>query len=1153
MSPELNSEQAAAVEALAGPILIQAGAGTGKTKTLTERFVRALEDSVEEEWSAARVNEVLTITFTDKAAGELSERVRKSLRERGRFADALATDSGWISTIHGLCSRILRRHALEAGLDPEFRIIDAVDDWRLKEEAFEEAASCEIETASEGFLLSEIGFTELFHVVDRVVRAMRMRGLTAADLVSEETSDPREIAAQVIESFGSAAARIESCGVGGKNAASLSEKCRGTVCSLEQLDSDGVEDADLARGVWEALEEWKPGGRAAGAAEAVRVEIKEERARLQLTVAACVAHPYEQAFVSLVNRYAANYARYKAERSLLDFDDLQARTADLLMRRPDVLQEYREMFRLVMVDEFQDTDGLQLSIVNALSGNDLCTVGDEHQSIYRFRGADVDVYRAHNEQMEIKGGRRFELTTNYRSHSAVLDFINRLFSASESSDGEVLDLKHGRAEPELSVLPESEPRVDLLVIDASDASAAELRAQEARGVAQRFVRLRDEFGVDPSGMVVLMRAYTHAQIYARALRACGFDVVVAGGGRLLTRPEVKGIRALIRTIANPADEMALCEVLASDIGRMSDDGLWRLTRDPKDARREGVWTTLGRAEEILDGEDRANAVRTRQLLQDARAEVGREPLGDVILRAVEASRYDLVLLASGTEGQHAFANVRKLVRMAHEYEAAGGAGPAGFAAYLDDRERFGEHTVLGVVVEEGSRAVRIMSVHASKGLEFPVVAVVETGATRRVNQDVLRAGVGPDGLLKFAIKPPLRARNTKSGNRSATFSELDSVEKIADDEESKRLFYVACTRAQEVLIVSGTADCESAPSEGTLTMMSGVRVALGATLFESARGQGVTTIHFGEHPIRLEVAQGAAEEENFDDGAAAESPPAAGCTSECFVAPSKNVCDAPQERAIRHLAPERLSYSDIVLFDSCELRFHAERVLRVGRLAWSDGVDPARFGSAVHLALQLSSAGRVPDADRMQAISQRFDLGAVETSALGAAVETFVSSETAHALDSHEVVRREWAFTMRVAQGSEEVDFVGALDAYGKTGQHGMVVDYKTGTSGEPADLEERYRLQARCYALVALADGCSTVTVVFSRPQVRLPSGLMQEVRYEFTPADAPGIEKEILDVHRRMGEYAPSPLKRWAHATCAGCPVAGGVCPRVAPKGHG
>jgi ATP-dependent exoDNAse (exonuclease V) beta subunit len=610
-------------------------------------------------------------------------------------------------------------------------------------------------------------------------------------------------------------------------------------------------------------------------------------------------------------------------------------------------------------------------------------------------------------------------------------------------------------------------------------------------------------------------------------------------------------RALLDVISNPLDETALAAVLACGIGRVSDDGLWSLRQDAT-ANKDSIWHALKReAEGALSARDRETVGRIVRAVDAARARVGREPLQDILLRAVEDAEFDLELLADPEEGMPALANVARVAEMAREFEESGGTGPAGFALYLADRERFNEHTAPATIAREGSRMVRITSVHSSKGLEYPVVAVVEAGAPRHVSQDIARWSCR-EGALTLAAKNPFTAG---SAAQSPDFSRLDTAEKQAEDDESKRLFYVACTRARDVLIVSGTTDLDKADEGLALTQIDRVSAALRGSVVLPSRGTGPVSVFLGEHQVRLEAAEPLARTEASEAGEAPSSTQkdrvsSSGQESVSTDHEEGGLCrDSGQVGAAgRPSLPERLSYTDLALFDACELRFYLERVLRIGRIS-SAPAGAASFGSAVHTALQLSAAGHPPAAERLTALARRFQLNDALHGEMTAAVATFVRSELAHALEGHATVRREWAFALRLGPQDSPVDLVGTMDAYGRSGITGLVVDYKSGASGDASELEERYRLQARCYALVALADGCDVVDVVFCRPQVRDAGDRMQEVRFRFSRQDAGEIEQEILERRRRMGSSTRQPRETWSAHACVACSASGTLCSRVEP----
>ena len=244
---------------------------------------------------------------------------------------------------------------------------------------------------------------------------------------------------------------------------------------------------------------------------------------------------------------------------VLDFDDLQTGAVELLTREPELSKRYRDRFRLVMIDEFQDTDALQLRLVEALSQENLCTVGDEKQSIYRFRGADIEVYRQHRKQMSEGDALEVSLAVNYRSHPSVLAFVNAVFSSEQYFAGDLLRLippAEGRPSQAIRQCAGRRLARRSALVDSSAVSTATGRQAEARQIALRLAALRRS-GISPGDMVVLVRAYTNAHIYAEALTEVGVPATVVGGSRFFGLEEITIMRALTRAIANPSDGSAV--------------------------------------------------------------------------------------------------------------------------------------------------------------------------------------------------------------------------------------------------------------------------------------------------------------------------------------------------------------------------------------------------------------------------------------------------------------------------------------------------------------------------------------------------------------------------------------------------------------------
>jgi ATP-dependent helicase/nuclease subunit A len=1148
MTFPLNEGQERAAGTLEGPVLISAGAGTGKTRVLTERFVRAVVPDGVDGWTPAAVDELLTITFTEKAAGELVERIRSSLRSAGLPREARELDGAWISTIHGFCARILRRHALEAGLDPGFAVAGETEAREMCEEAFEESAGS-LHSSSNAVreLFALYGFQPVWDAVARIARMLETYGLTAADIAPEPAPNIDGLLAEALDFFGDAHGLLEQHACDIKGAANHTDACRTLLDALDDLDVTAMTPGEVAEHLWRALDGYSARGGSAAPIKDVCEEVKVVRARLLAEAVTVMTGPPTCALATLTREYLGTLSAIKERRGVLDFGDLQLHAASLLERRPDLRDRYRSAFRLVMVDEFQDTDELQLRVVRSVTGENLCTVGDERQSIYRFRGADLDVYRRHREEMSRAGARPVELVENYRSHPDVIGFVNTVFSHPGFFGDELLHLEACRVEPEPPLVGPEAARIGVDLVHVEGRSKAAPRQAEAEALAQRFSELRDA-GVSPGDMVVLVRRYASAGSIATALRSRGFPVLVVGGRRFLDLPEVTMVRSLCGVIANPRDDTALATLLLSPMSAVSDDALW-LLRNSERSREAGkhLWDGLSVAENILSGADAAAAVALRRVIERARARRGRMPLAEVLGRAVEDSGADLALLASGDEGLQSFANVRRFIRRADEFERSGGAGAAAFAACIDAEERFGYRDTASAISDDGSPAVRIMSVHASKGLEFPVVALPLLGDLAPGEGGVLRADAR-QGRLEIALALPSSYGGSPESRRSVLFEQMRAREAAAQAEEAKRLFYVACTRAREVLLLSGSADLTKDPTGLTECSLGLTRQAFGP-LLDGPPGTDETRSFPDGTRISLRVHEAPAEPVVRELVAAARevgAPLAA-------IPELGEVVERPSRVAdgMVPTRPDRVSYSDISTFDSCSLRYWAHRVARLGSASATTEGDPLRFGSALHAVLQLGRPGApVPPPPRVEAIARFHQLETGELARLKEASERFAASRAAAQLESCDTVRREHPFSVRIASGDHEVDLVGVMDVCGRRGADTVILDYKSGISKADADeLRARFDTQARCYAYAALVDGSERVTVVFVRPEVEDPAGGVQEVTYEFTAGDAATIEAALLESYEAMATVTYRPLEAWDEHACRTCRIAGTLCPLTPP----
>ena len=761
----LNREQLAAVEA-EGSVFVSAGAGTGKTSVIVERYVRSVCDR------GLDPDSILVITYTRKAAGELRTRIRAALRDRGRPDLARELDGAWISTIHGFCSRLLRVHPFAAGLDPRFREIEDAGAAVLRGEAFERALEsfCAGEDPERLRLLATYRADGLRRMLTGVYETLRSAG---RDLVLElgERSSVQHAVATL---------RLEAEALAGDASATPTQKRNAD--ELLRVATPGSTPERLVD-----LAAFSCRGARAASYEHARKAV--ERAALE----DLAAHDRDL-LQALLEGFGAEYASAKRRESVVDFEDLQLAARDLLRDDAAVRDATQIRFRMVMVDEFQDTNRLQCEIVDLVAHaehTEVFTVGDEFQSIYGFRHADLGVFRERRAQ----SGNLLALTRNYRSRPQVLAAVNHLFGDAFGDDYQPLAASAEFPDPVFG------HPVELLVTDKSSfaGSGEHWRVGEARRIAKRVRGLVDTGAAEPGEIVVLFAAGTDAERYEEALRREGLPTYRATGRGYFGQQQVVDLLAYLRLLHNRYDDVALATVLASPFVGVSNDALVLIRRN---AQRRPLFTALERAfpENLDEGDERllrAFLQRYERLVR-ASTRMGLEALCERILGEHD---YDLAVLARWDGGRR-FANLRKLGRLAREYEAIRGADIAGFVRFVRDQDALGAKELEAVAEEEGGGAVRLLTIHAAKGLEFKVVIVADAGRDvggPRGSDEIVALS---DGRFGFRMVHPTK------GERHPVFDfeEVRDAEREQERAERLRLYYVAMTRAIDRLVVSGAID-----------------------------------------------------------------------------------------------------------------------------------------------------------------------------------------------------------------------------------------------------------------------------------------------------------------------------------------------------------
>jgi ATP-dependent helicase/nuclease subunit A len=1181
---EPTPEQAAAIAVRGRDVLLEAGAGTGKTGVMVDRYCRLVCDS------GLSPDAILAFTFTDKAAAELRQRIRTELArraERGseRATAALAGIGGaWVTTIHGFCNRVLAAHPVAAGVDPGFRVLDAPETARAAREAFDDAL---VEFLAGGDQAREetVAAYELEGLRAMIVAVhdeLRSRGSADPKLPEPPRPDPEAAIRRAAETATECLAELKE----GDGKRELLERALARLSAPGPLPSLDELGALATTSKAKAMAPYKEA-------------IEEAIARVAEAGEGGVVYGH---LAKLLALFSARFEAAKERRTGIDFEDLQILAARLL-QRAEIGEHYRSRFRQILVDEFQDTNRLQLRLIEALHGpkTELVVVGDELQSIYGFRHADLDVFRRRREEIDRRADAELmRLSGNFRSRQEVVGAVNLM--------GEAL-LGTAYTPLRVGAPPAEEPpagkgvAVELLLTSRDDWDGDEIDLEpaidgatplnclaEARFVAERLRELADQ-GVPRGEMVVLLRAFTHLDAYEDSLERAGLRPYVVGGRGYWSQQQVADVCALLAAIANPLDDHALFGALASPACGVAPDTLWLLRRAA--GKRRHVWPAVERAggageaelaePERLEGipePERELLVQFVATLASLRERGPRLSLPALVDAAVTETGYDLAVLTRPA-GEARFANVRKMGRLAAEFEAREGRDLRGFLDFLAARAE-SDAEAQAATAAEGHDGVRIMTVHNAKGLEFGVVAVPD------LSRRLLNGNRSPLLAIGREEQPRVGLRLVRLGSTKIDLFEYGALCEESQEreaEEELRLFHVAATRAKERLILSGVVN----PKEGRETkgkpVVERLVEALGVPRDEDATvpvappaPRPGLEAEFGPSEIAVRVnlpsPERAAELRALRrEGAAArelgEGPP-------------------PLVERRPPVVPSRpLSYTAIAAYKECPYRFYMERVLGLASTGRSSsripgttasGQDEAVVpsareertarGAAVHALLEWSQANGWAEPPVELALRHASAAGVGAGSSSPDTSRQWLEVEcperrTPPPRQAEQMLEpvRQWLGSPLREQIATEATRVraevplllgisgtvlrGSIDLLvERDGAPPLVVDYKTDRldGADPAERASRYEVQRSIYALaVAEALGAEQVEVAYvflERPEepavAVLGAAELAAARSE--------LETAIAQITHAEFPVAPPERRDWS--LCRGCPALGGLC---------
>jgi ATP-dependent helicase/nuclease subunit A len=813
-------------------IVVTAGAGSGKTLTLVGRYLHLIEQGYP-------LRSIIAITFTDKAAREMRDRIRKALEEYlGSWAPASTAEdlqnvstlmeqveAARISTIHSLCAQILRTHPVEANLDPNFVVLEEGLAATYRTQAMDAALVWTANDPDAAILFSVFRERELKQILATLLSQL-------PDLPAANDSN------NLLDHWGDALETYCSQWL----------ECQEWSQALETLSSfkssDHQDTMEMARlevlAFWESIQlarshnYWNDmlvslarlrkaisiGGRKGNWVEweldAVRQAMRTlrqiyddhlktlvEKSSWAIDEQVARLLPFVQ---KMYMRALREYRAVKDDQQALDFDDLERYTARLLSTQPEVRARWQRETRAILVDEFQDTNERQRQIVYALAGfneavgsepaADLFIVGDAKQSIYKFRGADVTIFRQVQKDIRAANGLPIDLDLTFRAHAPMLQVLNFLLApVLDPEDGmerpylvPFAPLQAFRQEPNKAQPPYIEFQIGL----GEDAGSGRTACTAA--LAQRLHEIHENEEFDWGDMALLFRSSTAFAAYEAAFESAGIPFVTVAGRGFYDRPEIRDLLNALTAIAYPSDDLALAGLLRSPAIGLSDADLYRLRFSGQDFSKLPLW-------QALKASANERAVRAYTMINQLHALAGRASVAVVLKQFLDLSNYRAIL-SSVPEGARMRRNIDKLLSDAHRSRMI---SMSEFLAYVQTLRDVGLRE--GEAPVDAGGAVQLMTVHKAKGLEFPLVVIADAAYEHRGGSE--RTLLDGQGNLLVDLREPENQLRPVAWQLAA----LEEADK--EDAEERRLLYVACTRAREKLMINGHASLRKA---GTLSL-----------------------------------------------------------------------------------------------------------------------------------------------------------------------------------------------------------------------------------------------------------------------------------------------------------------------------------------------
>ncbi len=1163
-----SKAQRAAIETRGCNILVAAAAGSGKTSVLVERIIQRLLDAK----APLDVDRLLVVTFTSAAAAEMRERIgaalQRVLQEKGgdrHVERQLALlGSASISTLHGFCQSVIRQHFHRLDLDPAFRVGSEAEMELLRQDVLEALCEEKYAATEEGFLTlvehygGERDDEPLYRLVLDLYEFSRSHAWPK-EWLEELPRAFRSDAGQGVDDtpWGTllrekVALELGALREAGAALADEPQLPEGYVRVLEE-DGKALDELKASLGSWSELEQGLKAvsfGRLPSVKEAAEEDkklVQQQRKRCkdkleewktqlfgrsqeELLADLALVEPQVSALAALVLDFSAAFRRVKKEKGLVDFSDLEHLCLQVLRQDDASPQEetpsavalaLQEKYEEVMVDEYQDTNGVQEGILQLLVRRDapnLFAVGDVKQSIYRFRLAEPELflekYRGYPGRADAK---RIDLAQNFRSRDGVLAAVNQVFSqlltpaVTELEYGAAEHLNPGASYPEPPGKGLAGP-VEVMLLERSlqpspeaaeddDAFGAEARAI-ARRISQLMAQEHWVFDKDSKqyrplawrDIVVLLRSVRgKVEVLQEALREAGIPVYADQAGGYFAEPEIKIMLALLNVIDNPRQDIALAAVLRSPLANFTAEELAaiRLLKPG-----EPLWAALLEASEAPQD---ALGARAHDLVVriDAWRDLARsQGVPDLIWQIYrDTGYYDVVAGMPG--GALRQANLRALYDRARQYETTNFRGLFRFLRFIQRMQESGADLAVARALGESEDVVRVMSIHKSKGLEFPVVIVADLGKsfnlmdTRQTMLCHKKLGVGP-----YVTQPELRYKYTNLA-RLAIAHKLVLETKA----EELRILYVAMTRAREKLILIGSVkklaerlDLWSRQGrQPGLLLSDGVLAGAGCFLdwlgpILSRRASGLKAFSDEYWQVLLPERILADSKDDAPDGIEQIAAIRAGQALRPggFATEVARALDWEYAQALVVDKPAKLSVTEIKRRYDLEQQADAEKLFvaksAAKRPAFVQAVrkmSAVEYGIMMHSVMQNLRLEEKLDASAIAAQLEEMTLRQLLSEAQAAQVDAvsvaaFFAAPLGRRLLAARQVERELPFSIvlpaqrfypEVKDPAETIFVQGVIDALFFEEDGLVLLDYKTDQVKDAQALQEKYALQLSLYA----------------------------------------------------------------------------------------